>query len=151
MDRYKRNCGRLVQNGECFVLRWHCIMSKWFRRWYIGCMDFVTCLIFWKYDNILVNRFLSILQWSLVLSNQAIWVALSPFQLCMETYFFFWHVTFCLEYQMVTRAQIINNNSKPVDVDYVNFVFLIFVLFPDTIWTVWIAMNEWMNDELEEM
>jgi hypothetical protein len=86
MDRYKRNCGRLVKNVECSVLRWQCSVSKWFWRWYIRCMDFVICLIFWKYDNILVNGSISILWWSLVLSNQAIWVVLFPFQLCMETY-----------------------------------------------------------------
>ena len=58
----------------------------------------------------------------------------------------FWHITFCLEYQMVTRTKKVNNDSKSVDVAYVHFVFLILALFPDTFWTAQIAMNEWMNE-----
>lgn len=148
MDRYKRNCGRLVKNRECFVLRWQCSISKWFWRWYIGCMDFVTCLIFWKYDNILVNGSISVLQWSLVLSNQAIWVVLSPFQLCTETYIISdtSHTVWNTRWWPEPRKSIMIVSQCMLTMCILCSWFWHYFLTPFEL-----RRLQWMNDELEEM
>jgi hypothetical protein len=133
---------------ENVFLRWQCIISKWFWRWYIGCMDFVTSLIFWKYDNILVKGSISILQWSVVLSNQVIWVALSLFQLHTETYI------------VSDKSHSVWNTrwwSEPrKSIMIVSQWMLTMCILCSWFWHYFLTLFElhrlhWMDDELEEM
>jgi glycopeptide antibiotics resistance protein len=53
-----------------------------------------------------------------------------------------------MAYQVVTQAQKVKNDSKSVDVDYVHFVFLIWLYF---LTLFELCRLQLMNDELEEM
>jgi hypothetical protein len=109
---------------------------------------YVTCLIFWKYDNILINESISILQWSLVISNHAIWVAPFPFQLRTETY-----IVSDVSYSVWnTRWWPEPRKSRMIVSHWMLTMCILYSWF----WHYFVTHFElrrlqWMNDELEEM